>query len=419
MLIPEGRVPGVHTLVSRATFDADDDVRRTNSHITNIPSTFPGVMIRFLVKTTFSDTWATRQSSPLETVVHPVRVTALVTLNAVGPGLQLRERSLMVVEAGVELRNTEESDTTRFSVFEYRRYAVFVSSFWIWAMGQKLVTVLLIIFNILLFIMGLALAGVGVWTVVDKVYVSSVIGDDLFSAASYILVIGGAIILAVSVLGFCAIRKERRLFVIVYFILLLVIFVALLLAAILAVAFKSELEESMIDAMRDSLVTGYGRDTTITRSWDRLQADLKCCGVRDSVGSAPAGQATESSRQDSWLLFKRTRWYQSAREQEIEPVNIVPESCCVYDSKVGGYIDKTKCQSWELGPPGNLKSGYNNNALFYRGCYEQAREFLTEQADILVGCAFAFAFTMIGGLVLTLMLYRLLGQQTRVIRGPH
>lgn len=287
-------------------------------------------------------------------------------------------------------------------------------------MGLKLISVLLIVFNILLFLIGLALAGIGVWSVVDKVYVADVIGDDLFSAASYLLILGGVIVLAISVVGICAVRKERRLLVIVYFVLLLVIFVVILLAAILAVAFKSELEEEMVDAMRDSLVKGYGSDSGITQSWDRLQSDLHCCGVREVIGGAVVspGDNTERSRQDSWLLFRRTRWYQAAREQEIEPVEIVPASCCVYDSKIRGYIDQTKCQTWELGPPGNLKSGYNNNALLYRGCYEQAQGFLGEQADILVACAFAFAFTMIGGLVLTLMLYRVLGQQTREIRDP-
>lgn len=31
-----------------------------------------------------------------------------------------------------------------------------------------------------------------------------------------------------------------------------------------------------------------------------------------------------------------------------------------------------------------------------QGCYEKAREFVGEQADILVGCAFTFAFSVVG-----------------------
>lgn len=62
---------------------------------------------------------------------------------------------------------------------------------------------------------GLASASVGVWSVVDKVYVADVIGDDLFSASSYMVIVAGIILLAISVFGLFAVRKERRLIVIV------------------------------------------------------------------------------------------------------------------------------------------------------------------------------------------------------------
>jgi hypothetical protein len=64
-------------------------------------------------------------------------------------------------------------------------------------------------------VFGVALIAVGIWTVVDKVYVSSVISDDLFSAASYIAIIVGVILLGVAVLGFCSVRMESRLVVVV------------------------------------------------------------------------------------------------------------------------------------------------------------------------------------------------------------
>ncbi|XP_070199529.1 tetraspanin-11-like [Littorina saxatilis] len=279
--------------------------------------------------------------------------------------------------------------------------------------GLKMVGVLLVIFNVLLFLFGLALVAVGLWSVIDKVYVAGVIGDDLFSAASYLVIITGVILLGVSVVGVCAVRKEQRLFVIVYFVLLLVIFCTLLVTAVLAVVLKSELEDTMVNEMRSSLVSGYGADGEITASWDRLQRELECCGVRAEVGM---GSDLETIRQDSWLLYLRTRWYQDARQQNLEPKEYVPRSCCVYDSKINGYIDAGKCQSWSFGPPGNLKLPVNNNALHYDGCYEKAKQLVGEQADILVGCTFAFAFSLIGGLALTVLLYRLLGQQTRVIK---
>ncbi|XP_076471913.1 CD151 antigen-like [Babylonia areolata] len=283
--------------------------------------------------------------------------------------------------------------------------------------GKKLVETLLIVFNVLIFLFGVALVAIGIWSVVDKLYVANVIGDDLFSAASYLLIVGAVVLLALAVLGFCAVRSERQQLVVVYFIALTVIFLVLLITAILAVAFKGELEEEMTDAMRGTLLSSYGDDSTITQSWDRLQRDLECCGVRASTtGLSDGTENFEITRQDSWLIFEQTPWYREARLRKEEPVRLVPESCCVYDEKISNYRDVTKCQTWALGPPGNLRFSVFNNALHYDGCYEKAREFIGDQANILLGCTFAFAFVLVGGLVLAVLLYRQLGEQTRNIR---
>ena len=57
--------------------------------------------------------------------------------------------------------------------------------------------------------------GVGIWTVVDKVYVAQVISDDLFSVASYLAIVVGVILLGVAVLGICAVRSEAKILVII------------------------------------------------------------------------------------------------------------------------------------------------------------------------------------------------------------
>ena len=42
---------------------------------------------------------------------------------------------------------------------------------------------------------------------------------------------------------------------------------------------------------------------------------LECCGVQAEFRGRTGIQNLELSRQDSWLLFRRTRWYQNARQQ--------------------------------------------------------------------------------------------------------
>lgn len=48
-----------------------------------------------------------------------------------------------------------------------------------------------------------------------------------------------------------------------------------------------------------------------------------------------------------------------------QEIKFVPKSCCVYDENIRGYRDLKKCQSWSLGPPGNLKNNLKNDALYY------------------------------------------------------
>ena len=52
------------------------------------------------------------------------------------------------------------------------------------------------------------LVSIGIWTAADKVYISFVIGDNLFSAASYMLIGVGAIMIGICVVGICSLMKE-------------------------------------------------------------------------------------------------------------------------------------------------------------------------------------------------------------------
>ena len=54
-----------------------------------------------------------------------------------------------------------------------------------------------------------------------------------------------------------------------------------------------------------------------------LCLQLECCGVQAVYGARPGvGAGTDNlelTRQDSWLLFQRTRWYKTARQQRESP----------------------------------------------------------------------------------------------------
>ena len=65
-------------------------------------------------------------------------------------------------------------------------------------------------------------------------------------------------------------------------------------------------------------------------------------------------------------LFGYNLWVTvSLLYSDLEPIEHVPRSCCVYDPKISDLRDASKCQTWQLGPPGNLKFPVFNDALHY------------------------------------------------------
>ncbi|XP_067655685.1 CD151 antigen-like [Haliotis asinina] len=260
------------------------------------------------------------------------------------------------------------------------------------AFSTGLMKLILVSFCALFLIAGIGIAAVSIWSIADKIFLSHIIGSQLFSVASYFLLIGGIVVVASSILGLIAITRKNRILIIVFFILLLVIFLMLFIGAIMAVVFQGELEDQMQNSMAESLQQKYGargtENVAATEAWDRVQKELGCCAVRDS----------------DWELYQNTMFFRE--QQHYEQKKYVPETCCVYDKLIGNYKDVKKCQNFGLGPPDNLQSNIKNNFLYYNGCYASAKTFLEDHSGILVAIGFVFSITMISGLVLTIFYFR-------------
>ncbi|KAL3842493.1 hypothetical protein ACJMK2_020498, partial [Sinanodonta woodiana] len=268
--------------------------------------------------------------------------------------------------------------------------------------NTKIIKAFLAIVNVVYFICGTVLIGVGVWMVVDKVFVSEILGSDLFSVSSYIAIISGVILVIISFLGCGAAFSGRRPLCLVYLIILICMFVLLMMVAVLAAIFQDEMETGMQQRMEVTLKDKYGTDPQATDSWDILQSKLECCAVTDR----------------GWSLYYQSRWYQNeaAKNPQSSTQKYVPITCCVYEGALKNYRNADQCQSWNLGPPNPLHSvsgSAKNDFLFYKGCYTAAREFVFSQSTVMLGIGFSFCFTMLFGMFLSIWLYRRLGQEGR------
>ena len=63
---------------------------------------------------------------------------------------------------------------------------------------------------ILLQIGGITVAGLGVWTLHDKSFLTELLGTNLLTGASYILIVTGSVIAIISFLGCRGAQKELK-----------------------------------------------------------------------------------------------------------------------------------------------------------------------------------------------------------------
>ncbi|KAH3889485.1 hypothetical protein DPMN_013542 [Dreissena polymorpha] len=168
-------------------------------------------------------------------------------------------------------------------------------------------------------------------------------------------------------------------------------------AAISAAVLRENVEDNIKEDMKYSIITQYGNNLhiddsnkDITESWDMLQQRLRCCAVND----------------EGWGLYQESNWFY---EHSYIQREFVPPSCCVYENRVGQYLNLQKCQSFAFGPP-RMQTGAQNNALHYRGCYSAAREIVIKQANLVIGIVFSFCVFLITGVVVGVLFIRKLGE---------
>ncbi|KAK3517769.1 hypothetical protein QTP70_018330 [Hemibagrus guttatus] len=167
---------------------------------------------------------------------------------------------------------------------------------------------LLFVFNFLFWMGGGAVMGVGIWTLIDKGDYLSLLASSTFAVSAYILLLAGGLVMVTGFLGCCAVIREQRSLLSMYFSCLLVIFLIELVAGILAYVYYQRLSEELKQHLSTTMQDNYAQQgkESITKAVDQLQQDFKCCGSNNSFD------------------WQQSKYIQS---QEAEQ-RVVPDSCC-------------------------------------------------------------------------------------------
>lgn len=233
---------------------------------------------------------------------------------------------------------------------------------------------LLFLFNILFWLAGGTVLGVGVWTLVEKSDYISLLNSSLYSASAYILIAAGLIVIVTGIIGCCATLKEMKSLLIVYLVLLLCIFLLEVIAGVLAYVTYQELDEELRQNLKVTMQQKYQQqgEGSITQAVDRLQQEFKCCGSHNS-----------------------TDWRDSVWIQNGDGQRFVPDSCCKTPSDLCGHRDH----------PSNI---YKTEG----GCIMKLEEFILSQLYILGAVGIGIAFLQLVGMMLTCCLYHNLQEDT-------
>ncbi|XP_054609648.1 tetraspanin-11 isoform X2 [Dunckerocampus dactyliophorus] len=139
---------------------------------------------------------------------------------------------------------------------------------------------LLFVFNSLFWVGGAAVLGVGVWTLVEKSEFLSLLASSTFAVSAYILILAGGLVVVTGFLGCCAVIREQRRCLSMYFFGLLLIFLIELVAGVLAYVYCQRLSEELKQHLKQTMTDNYAQPgkEAITLAVDKLQQDFKCCG---------------------------------------------------------------------------------------------------------------------------------------------
>ncbi|XP_041277438.1 tetraspanin-1 [Onychostruthus taczanowskii] len=148
------------------------------------------------------------------------------------------------------------------------------------------IKVMMILFNLAIFLSGGTLLGVGIWVKVDGESFLKIFGTLSTSIlqvvnVAYLLIVIGAILLVIGFLGCYGAQKESKCLLIMFFSVVLIIFIAEVAAAVVALVF-TVLAETLLTALVTPLLKEkYGVDTTFTEIWNVTMTEVHCCGLNN------------------------------------------------------------------------------------------------------------------------------------------
>nr|XP_058899319.1 tetraspanin-1 [Kogia breviceps] len=188
---------------------------------------------------------------------------------------------------------------------------------------------MMILFNMLIFLCGVALLAVGIWVSVDGPSFMKIFGPLSSSAmqfvnVGYFLIAAGAVLFALGFLGCYGAQTENKCALMMFFFILLVIFIAEVAAAVVALVYTTMAENFLALMVVPTIKKAYGSQKDFTQVWNSTMEGLKCCGFNNYTDFEDSPYVREN--------------------------NVFPQYCC-FDPDNDTFEEpctRVKAQHWEV-----------------------------------------------------------------------
>jgi hypothetical protein len=238
------------------------------------------------------------------------------------------------------------------------------------ACGPKIVQYTFFAFNFLIWILGIVVLGVGIWSHAEAGSWKSLVDLDSIGQAANLLIAAGIIVAILGFLGCWGAVKKVRVLLVLYAVVVLLIFILEIAAGIYAYKKKDKVEAKIASAVKKGIEVNYGKgdkaSVLVTKAVDLFQKKIKCCGVK-----GPGD-------------YQHSYW----KEHNSTNHQSVPLSCCRKETN--------GC---------NVNVGVNSTNIWNNGCVDQSKKWAQGNMMYLVNVGVVIAVVELAGIVCAVCLW--------------
>jgi len=234
--------------------------------------------------------------------------------------------------------------------------------------GYKCLKFMVVFFNLLFWLAGCALFGLGIWLLGNKGEVAGdytkLAGSINYKAAPILCVVIGAVTIVVAFMACCGAIKENQCMLGSYFAFVLLIFSLEITAIVLTYIYREQIEKNLRGDIQETLNEYKVYDhESVSRAIDEIQGSFKCCG---------------NYQYEDWFS---TNWGKKNKGS-------VPKSCC----------------KDPLDDSCNKHASRDSMKIYNGGCYEYVRRYLLNNLHVISGFGIWIAVIQIMGMIFALCL---------------